>query len=328
MNRLHPGATSLAHGVASVILSIFAAPGCGSPSAAPEEGAQVPTATTPNASEVPTSSPSEPEVPTSSPSEPVAPTSNPNEPDEPICDGSNRLRLRFFYEPDYFHEPAANAVLIELGNRSIGIDGHCRYWLNGGWTNGKADRHLPWTSGDLPGELADKLDAAINLRTLDALECQGATTADHKNYYSIRSEYSRRRCEVGLDATEFFQVFRILDERALELYAAGTPMDGALHLAVDHVPWPLEMQYTWPVDSIAIDTIETELTAGHSLLVTDPEAVHLMRQLRGSYLADRAAPDAPYNWPEGIPIASIGQVLMRDAVPYELPNGLWPWSDE
>lgn len=262
-------------------------------------------------------------------------TANPEAPEQPICDGSDQLRLRFFYEPALSREPPGNAVLLELGYSSIGIDGHCRYWINGGWANGKVDEHLPWKTGELPASLAAELDAAINLSTLDTLECDGFTTYSHKNYYTIRSQYSRRRCEVGLDDTKFYEVYRILDSRALQLYDAAVPVDGAIRMLATSSGWPFDT-YEWPVELdpfLRVDS-SSELLPGHSQLVTDPEAARLLRQLRNRFIADATAPEASHNTSDGIPL-SVGtsgskfniELFVRDALPYELANGLWPWSD-
>jgi hypothetical protein len=123
--------------------------------------------------------------------------------------------------------------------------------------------------------------------------------------------------------------------RAHDLWTRGEPLDQELHIVAITASEPTDppTPYPWPSELelsdyfVSDQTVFLKKPVGNSTLVQAADAGSL-RALRERYLGDlRARPNQSSYRDEGIPVTdgnTKASVFMRDALPYEDDNGLWP----
>lgn len=250
-----------------------------------------------------------------------------------ICDGSEKLRLRFFVVPSQV--TMGGAVFIEHGNWSFAVDGKCRYWINGGFGGKPYAYGQPWRTGVLPADLLEQLRAALDLQRLEDLgNCRTSGTTWDVSWLTIRSEYSRVLCQgsEAISGSQFEPVWELLQGRGAELYLSGDDITGGVRVVAYEASFDTfsnfqDWSLTSPVSSYLVP-VNLGDSPGNSLLVADPEDAERLRELRRKDLTYRAS--HPEYQRDGVYVADGEQyavVYLRDALPYEDERGLWPFSD-
>lgn len=250
----------------------------------------------------------------------------------PICDGSSKLRLRFFVRPSAVL--TGGAIYIENGNSSFAVDGHCRYWINGGFDAELQARPLsyakPWRTGLLPEKVKKDLDAVLDLEHLEHLSsCPFSPTLRDASALRIRSEYSAVECQgnAELANTDFGRAWSLIERSTL--YADGTDLDGPIRI-VGYPTTPDEFGnlLQWPL-SVPVTEYHVEMVLGTGfglgLLVSEVEDATKLRLLRQTDMIYRET--HPEYQLDGIYVQDGDDYAKRDAIPYEGDDGLLPFSD-
>jgi hypothetical protein len=259
----------------------------------------------------------------------VTPEGRPN----PICDGSQSLRLRIYYYSNPTSNLRGSTVRIENGFPSFGLDGQCTYYLNGGWLDLPLANDLGWRYGSLPDDAREELDSGVPLSHLsdlqDCLPDNGLFDVDPVVISSAESFASCRKPGPRLS-----KALAIVTSRAAALWTNAREMVGSIRFSAAAAADDGSIKYQWPLaEPLATFVIPENVSgaeyegfsAGVSSLVSDPARALKLRQLRGDYLSDRASMPARFTdgqlMSDGITMA---YVYMRDALPYEDDRGLWP----
>jgi len=253
------------------------------------------------------------------------------QPSEPVCDGSARLRLRFFFATFLGRNYNASTVEVEQGAPSFAVDGECSYWIDAGWMtvpDGVDFRHLGWRTG----KVAPELEAELNELPLGQLntvaDCVPTAIFDSPPRV-ISDDMSGGGCvESGprLDAA-----WDIVASRAPELWARGTPATGrGVWVSAVEARSDTSRAYAWPLtEPLASFVLPPELwsSVGVSRLVTEAEGASELRALLARYAEDKKATPGYFQggniMSDGVTYAVLYQ---RDALPYEDERGLWPFS--
>jgi hypothetical protein len=122
-------------------------------------------------------------------------------------------------------------VTTEHGLPSFALDGLCRYWISGAWTNHIAFDFLAWRTGEAPAKLVCDLEALLDLKRLNTLAkgCVPSGIFDAAPAI-IASEESFVGCvEFGGTMEE---AWNLVDSSAEQLYDQGTSLDGAVRIVV------------------------------------------------------------------------------------------------
>jgi hypothetical protein len=240
-----------------------------------------------------------------------------------ICDGSDDVRLAYELGGGGTMEPYTIAV-VELGWEFLYVDGHCHYWVQ------RPDVRDVDPSGQLApfreGVLTPDQEASLRAATWyddfahAAPKCpdsSGVSDAGTELFWDGAAVYS---CYGGFG---FGQGWPLQSE----LWAAGTPMGGALRIEVGQSSVPDDQPtYAWPLAS-PLATYETPVekssALGQTKLITDAADLAALRDLR-------ARAKAEYNPARGLNAAVIalqpkGWVLVvRDDLPFtRRTDGLW-----
>jgi hypothetical protein len=245
----------------------------------------------------------------------------------PLCDGSDRLTLRVFDEGSPGRDVIGSAVRIENGFPSFAVDGQCRYFIGGGWDAGDLTaRNRGWREGTLDSSLRETLQRRAGVDDLSEIDCNPSSTLIDAGFRVIANSRSLVACR-GVQPRRVQAVFDAIGPR---LWEQGAPLEQGLHLTItmgirDGSPLT---PYVWPSGLELADYIETGSDAlagarsGISKLVAAADAAPL-RALREQYLADAQSLQTY----DGIPVTDgevSGTMFMRDALPYENEQGLWP----
>ncbi len=250
-------------------------------------------------------------------------------PSEPVCDGTTRLRLRFFMPGQPARSLPGQGVQIENGHPSFALDGQCSYWIDAGWFNGEPDvdaKDLGWRTGPVDAELEADLNT-LPLEHLDTLgDCKPNTIFDGSPLV-ISDGISGAGCvDSGPRHLAAWDMVRL---RAVDLWARGSPMAGGLWLsAVPLRSGDTSKAYPWPV-SEPLKSFMIPATAvaqvGLGRLVQDLTAAAELRALKAQYIQDRQA--TPGYFSDGQKMSdgtSEALVYARDQLPYEDEHGLLP----
>lgn len=254
----------------------------------------------------------------------------------PLCDGADALTLRIFSPPQPEREFLGGGVRIENGYPSFAVDGQCRYYISGGWRgeDSRMGRDVGWRTGHLSDDLRRSLEEIAGSEDLAERypTCVVDGTHDAVDIVVANSGSAVRCVQSGNAGVR--DVFEFVNERAQRLRDGGEPVSGHLHVTAwggltrAERPEP----YEWPPELVLADYFEADATVyaatsdGLSQRVSGSEAAPL-RQLRERYLNDlQSRPPSAYD-AEGIPITDgnlVARLFMRDALPYEDENGVWP----
>lgn len=243
---------------------------------------------------------------------------------EPLCDGSLRLRLRFFGEPQIGAGAPDGGVRGENGVPSFFVDGKCQYWIGPDWFAGMGDiaLDLGWRSAELPADIEADLNR-LPLGHLDTLGGCVEQTFDAPRL--IISDASSWDC--AGQGPDIEDAWKLVGGRAEQLWGAGVPLSGGIR--VSGAPLHSGEQskvYTWPLQTPLSDFVIAQaasLSYGVSHLITDEQAATQLRDLREQYIADRLA--SPFRVADGQVMSdgtTTAYVYFRDQLPYEDERGL------
>lgn len=247
--------------------------------------------------------------------------------DERICDGTESLRLRFYLAPNLGREVTGGTVRVELGTSSFALDGRCRYWINGGWTNHVASRDLGWQTGTLEPGLEAMLDSVLNLHELASLsdeKCAPSGINDGSPWV-ISSPYSAAYCEPRPVDNPFYTAWALIESEALTLRTQGVPVSGPIRITTRPSGGFIET-FAWPLSDDPSMFIIDDPQPGENFLIEDLMDAEALRAMRAEFLEKRG--DTSLFWGDGID--AVGgdvqvSVFLRDAIPYEGADGLLPF---
>jgi hypothetical protein len=268
---------------------------------------------------------------------PDSATNDSGVPPEPLCDGTQHLRLWVFIAPR--DEVRGSMVRVENGRPFLAIDGTCSYWIGGGWASSANDAlgsDRPIRTGKLTQTDAASVEQTAPLGDIARLGDCGPPPAGLYDYSFrvIRTAVAYASCFTSAPeltaGTRFEAAWMTLETIANTLWNDGTPVTGALHVSAVNAPdgpsktaayaWPLAA----PLGSFVLSDGDSN-KVGVSHLVDDPTSASQLRALRDQYLADRTAQPGLYvNW-DGLEVTdqtSTRLIYMRDATPYEDAQGL------
>lgn len=248
----------------------------------------------------------------------------------PLCDGSSTLTLRIFYQGGGLDYPGSE-VRVENGHPSLAVDGQCRYFMSGGWTEDRQSRDLGWRQGLLPDELRRALEQRAGSEDLQrtygyssgppALDAPSAVIANARSAF------------IGGDGRQpVLDFFAFIRQNAPVLWATGQALDGDLHILLrEPSGGEPPRRYELPSGFELRDDIEpaspVEALSGEGWRGRVPRAeAAAWRTIREQYLRDTAPAGAGYT-SAGIPVTDgelSATLFMRDALPYEDEQGLLP----
>lgn len=265
----------------------------------------------------------------------VSPTGEPDAtapseegPPSRLCDGKQELKLFVLILPQDGYR--GSMVRIENGYPSLAIDGTCSYWMNP-WHADPSARDRPWRTGTLSAEEQLIFEEALPLDHLERLQdCVIPAGTFDAPTRAIYSRTSSTGC-AGVGSL-FDAAWDLVASRAEGLWAAGVPMQGAVHVsAVESGILPgIREPYLWPLErplaELLLDETDEATTEafqlGVSTLIPQPDA-DLLRALNAQYLAERE--ETPGLFADGMQAddgTTIAVVYLRDALPYEDESGL------
>jgi hypothetical protein len=265
---------------------------------------------------------------------PDSATNDSTVPPEPLCDGTQHLRLWVFLPAR--DQVRGSMLRVENGLPFLAIDGTCSYWISGGWANDALSRDRPIRTGKLTETGAASVEQTVPLGDIARLGDCGPPPDGLYDYSFrvIRTAVAYASCFTSAPeltaGTRFEAAWMTLETIANTLWNDGTPVTGALHVgAVDAPDGPSKTApYIWPLaaplGSFVLSNGDSN-KVGVSHLVDDPTSASQLRALRDQYLADRTAQPGLYaNW-DGLEVTdqtSTRLIYMRDATPYEDAQGL------
>jgi hypothetical protein len=248
----------------------------------------------------------------------------------PLCDGSTHMTLRVFYEgggQDYL----GGAVRLENGHPSFVVDGQCQYFMSGGWLEQRQSRDVGWRQGIVPDDLRRALEDSAGMEDLtSAFGCSGAGGLDAPSVIVANTRSSVVCPGDGIGPVR--EAIAVIRQRARDLWAAGRPLDGDLHVNVREVTGlEPERRWPWPSELVLRDYLEPdslvsalEHPEGQRRRVAALDAIQL-RVVREQYLRDTEA-GISYQ-AAGIPVTDgelSAALFMRDALPHEDERGILP----
>jgi hypothetical protein len=245
-----------------------------------------------------------------------------------LCDGSSQLVLRIFYEGQLARERLGSAVRVENGYPSFALDGHCQYYVSGGWTDSERHgRDLAWHHGFLPDDVRNTLERDAALGDLPSFyDCASSGGGFDIPTPVIENARSSVAC-VGGAGMKLLDFLGRMREIAAALWSAGQPMGEAMRVNVVPIGSTNPDRYVWPGTLNLLEYFEQDIgyaeeSAGKSKLVPAADAGPL-RALREQYLRDQAGD--PTSEAAGILVSdgmTEGTLYMRDALTYEDDRGL------
>ena len=251
-------------------------------------------------------------------------------PTVPLCDGTDGLTLRVFYEVLRTLEPPAGVVRVENGYPSFAVDGQCRYYMSGGW-QGVMGRDQGWRQGNLDAGLRRSLER------LGASELSDDCGSEHVNDAArlvVATALGAVGCLSQLNG-ELAAVVDLIRRQSPQLWMRANALDQGLHVVAAPPPdVETPRWYPWP-DGLALqDYFDPDSDSftfspqGRSKIVSAADAAPL-RASREAFLSDLAR--VAMQKLDGIPVTDgegFARVFMRDALPYEDDRGLWPLPGE
>lgn len=245
-----------------------------------------------------------------------------------ICDGEAALKLRVLVEPQPDRELRGSVVRVENGYQSFAIDGKCDYWMSPEWFDDPLSRDLGWRRGHADADLERALEEAFPLAHLDTLQdCMPTPAFFDGSASAIHSATSSATCVQG--GPRFDAAWSVIESRAADLWSQATPLDGGIRVAaVLPSSGDDSKAYAWPSAEPLLTFLVADdkaQAAGVSLTITDPATAQALRALRDQYISDRrAAPGLFYDGQKMNDPDTTALVYMRDQLPYEDAQGLWP----
>ncbi|MDB4979748.1 MAG: hypothetical protein JWM82_500 [Myxococcales bacterium] len=243
-----------------------------------------------------------------------------------ICDGSDTIRLAYKVGGGGTIEPYTIAI-VELGWQFLYVDGHCHYWVRrpdlGDGNVDPSDQLAPFREGVLTPDQEESLHAAT---WYDDFAHAAPKCPERPGLFDASSELlwdgaAIHGCYGGFN---FGQGWPLQSE----LWAAGTPMAGALRFEVgQNTVSDDQPRYAWPLAS-PLETYETPperaSDPGQTKLVTEPADLAALRDLRARAKAE-LNPMGVHSNPAVIALQPKGWVLVvRDDLPFTRPtDGLW-----
>jgi hypothetical protein len=182
----------------------------------------------------------------------------------------------------------------------------------------------------LDDDLRRRLERMAHVEDLRSDGCAPSAGSFDRTLLVVADAQSLVGCSAQDSAVS--DVFEVVGAQAGRLWADGQPLDGGLRITAsadsDRADPP--RPYPWPSELALSEFYEDPTAAalgaiGRSKLVSAADAPPL-RALRDQYLKDFAATLQGYD-SEGIPVIDgtlSARLFMRDALPYEDPQGLWP----
>jgi hypothetical protein len=227
-------------------------------------------------------------------------------------------------------EVFGSAVRLENGHPSFVVDGQCQYFMSGGWLEQRQSRDLGWRQGIVPDDLRRALEAKAGAEDLtSAYGCSGSGGLDAPSVIVANARSSVICPGDGIGPVH--ELITVMRQRARELWAAGQPLDGDLHVNTREVTGlEPEQWWPWPNELVLRDYLEPGSVAalehpeGRRRRVPAADAAHL-RAVREQYLRD-TEPGIAY-LAAGIPVTDgelSAALFLRDAVPGEDERGILP----
>jgi len=221
---------------------------------------------------------------------------------------------------------AGSAVEYELGYPFLYVDGHCRYWVNN-WSGMQRGSAAPIRSAALEGSAWQDLDTWMDGAGDGLRDCNTRTEVYDQTPALIFNGDVARVCFPYGDAVQVEAGLHPIAER---LYSDGEDLTGAVRLtATQALPPPGAPEAIWPLVEPITDFMLADdqvFSPGVSHKVTDPSDCSKLRALRTVYL--QQVVDAGMLSDECIRIQGGYCVFMRDSVPFENAQGLFPFKLE
>jgi hypothetical protein len=263
------------------------------------------------------------------------------EPDVPLCDGSDGLTLRIFAAGQASRDAMGSAVRVENGLPSFAVDGQCRYFMGGGWRgagSARQSRDEGWRRGTVSDGLRRDLELLVGWADLEQrYACDPSAGAFDAPAGIVANTHSASICASGSVGPQFAVAFDAIQDRAAQLWAQAQPLDQDLRVTAveDYVadgdPLPA---YAWPSGLAFRDYLLQDdaallgVTEGFSKLVPAAEAGPL-REVRERFLLDlQRRANGIIGGIQMTDGETTGAVYLRDALPYEDEDGLWPLPGE
>lgn len=238
----------------------------------------------------------------------------------PLCDGSDGLVFRAFYEGGGQAFPG-HGMQMENGYPSFAVDGQCRYFISGGFDVDKPDaRSEGWREGPLDDEIARSLQRSIGGAELSGLDdCSPYQSAADAPSLVVASAQFSITC--GGMPNGVRAVTETIREHAAALRARGQALAGDLYFEIvdgANSDVALDWPSTIPLPEVARERVES---LRQVIAAADAAPVRALRErwLQGSAIRTY--------WDTGIPVRSgerLVRVFLRDAVPHEDASGVLP----
>ena len=241
------------------------------------------------------------------------------------CDATDRVVFAWSTTVPFEMGVAGSAVEYELGSPFVYVDGHCRYWVNDCtgalWGGG------PIRSAALEGSARQDLDTWMAGAGEALRKCNGSTEVHDQTPALIFNGDVARVCYLSGSAAQIAVDFQAIVER---LCSEGEDLTGAVRLtATPALAPPGTPEAIWPLQEPITDFVLADdqmFSPGVSHKVTDPSDCSKLRALRTEYV--QQVEDAGVPSQECIGIQGGYCVFMRDSVPFENAQGLFPFKLE
>ena len=222
-----------------------------------------------------------------------------------------------------------SVVQAENGYSQFMVDGTCRYWMHNRDPDLKVSAiEDEMRTGTLDADAEALLNASFPLGELNPAlaDCEPDGTTD-KEPRVIADAAGGVVC-VG-KGPRFDAAWDAVSGRAKDLWETGAPVIGPVRISVGPGPG-MGTSYGWPLATALSSLLLPEDKAqarGVSTLIDAPADADALRALRKTYLAERAV--SPGFFFDGMQVSDGGvsyYLYMRDATPYEAPDGLLPFT--
>jgi hypothetical protein len=234
---------------------------------------------------------------------------------EPLCDGSDELRLGWRAIPGF--ESLGAGTNIELGRAYLYVRGDCRFWVQP-WERPPELAQLETRTGVLDEDQAAELEAMVHYGLWDGYDVSYPGEGSDEDITYLFDTERTIACSGGCPSADEDIQAMFGDPAALvdELWAAGQAVDGGVRVyATPAEPQLGETPLVW--EPASVSPAELVDDTGRTVLVDDPGQVAELRALRASH-PELDALDSPfYVEHEGVSYL-FG---MRDVIPVEHEDG-------
>jgi hypothetical protein len=241
---------------------------------------------------------------------------------QPLCDGSDDVRLQYTHEGGFVGR--YYSFLRPLGFEYLVIDGRCRFWVN-------QDVWYGARTGTLTEDRAVALESELHWADLSELagnwENRGCMDGSTWHLSDGESEVS---CYCGCTdegvPSVVPDVGNASSDALLEFWDAGAGFDGVMRIAAEDLTEAVQVDgleldwQVWPLSWSITDALFASVSSLHDpaagMPVNEPADRETLRNLRDSYVETHGTiPDADDGY---LPVTADSRyyaLLMRDVVP-------------